>query len=182
MRLRQVATVLLATLVLAGHRAAAQSSPGGWQLKTQDAQSTTSVTLTLVAATQVKGWLRSARPVLTIQCRGGTAAAYVETGVALEVTQVDQQVVRVRWDTTEFHSERWREVGNWTISPHHPTDLVARLLHAKRFTLEFTPFSGLPALADFAVQGLAQYSQPLATYCGIREAAESATRDGGEKN
>ncbi len=178
MRLRQGVMVLLTAFVPAGCGAAAQTLSEGWQLKSDGARSATSMILTLAAQEKINGWLQSGWPVLTIQCRGGTAAAYVETGVALEVTQVDQQVVRIRLDDSDFHTQRWREVGNWTISPRHPEDLVAKLLHSKRFLLEFTPFSGAPVLADFAVQGLAKYSQALATYCGIREPAKSATHDG----
>jgi len=177
MRLRLIAKLLLVTCILAGRGVVAQSSTDSWQLKMSDAQSPNSLTLTLSAQQEVKGWLRSGRPVLTIQCSAGTAAAYVETAVALEVTQVDQQVIRVRFDDSDFRSERWREVGNWTISPRRPAQLIAQLLHSQRFLLEFTPFSSAPAQAVFAVQGLDHYSRPLATYCGIGEPAKDLLRE-----
>lgn len=177
MRLRLIAKLLLVTCILVGHDAAAQSPTNNWQLKTSDAQSPNSLTLTLLAQQEVKGWLRSGRPVLTIQCSGGTAAAYVETGVALEVTQVDQQVIRVRFDDSDFHSERWREVGNWTIAPRRPTRLIAQLLHSQRFLLEFIPFNSAPAQAVFPVEGLDHYSRTLASYCGVGEPVKDILRE-----
>ena len=177
MRLRVFARLLLVTCIPAAHGTAAQSSTNSWQLKTPDAESPNSLTLTLLAQQEVKGWLRSGRPVLTIQCSGGTVAAYVETGVALEVTQVDQQVVRARFDDADFRSERWQEVGNWTIAPHRPARLIAQLLHSQRFLLEFTPFSSGPAQAVFAVEGLDHHSRRLATYCGIGEPAKDILRE-----
>jgi len=177
MRSSRIAKLLLLTGALASNGVEAQTSTISWQRKISGAQSPDALTLTLLAQQDVKGWLRSGRPVLTIQCSNGTAAAYVETGVALEVTQVDQQVVRVRFDDSDFRSERWREVGNWTIAPRRPTQLIAQLLRSQRFSLELTPFNSAPAQAVFAVQGLDQYSRPLATYCGLGEPVNDSSRE-----
>jgi len=175
MRCKPIAALLLATCALAGRGIATESTPSQWQLESKDAPSSTALTLTLQAQSEVKGWMRSGRPLLTIQCSAGTAAAYVETGVALEVTQVDQQVVRVRIDDSEFHSERWREVGNWTISSRHANRLIEQLLRARSFTLEFAPFNSPPTHAVFAVRGLEQYAEPLATSCGVRGPAKNVS-------
>jgi len=176
MRWQSIATRMLATCALLGRGIAAEPASSQWQLESKDAAPPAALTLTLRAQTEVKGWMRSGRPLLTIQCRQGTAAAYVETGVALEVTQVDQQVVRVRLDNSEFRSERWREVGNWTISARHADRLIEQLLRARSFTLEFTPFSSTPVQADFAVQGLEQYGEQLATFCGVRTPAKNVSK------
>lgn len=171
---QHIVAVIFASCLLTVRGVATELSPDQWQFDAKDVHPATSVRLTLRAQHEVKGWLSSGRPVLTIQCKSGTAASYVEAGVALEVTQVDQQVVRVRFDDLEFHPERWREVGNWTISSRHPDRLIEQLLRSQRFTLEFTPFGSAPVQADFAVQGLAQFSAPLATACGTHAPGKGA--------
>jgi hypothetical protein len=177
MGIQRSAAVLVACCVLAGRAVADEASSSGWRLEFEASPAPASLTLKLRARQDVRGWMSSGRPVLTIQCSGGKAAVYVEAAVALEVTQVDQQIVRVRFDDAGFLSEHWREVGNATISSRHPVRLIGQLLRSRGFSLEFTPFGGAPSQVDFAVQGLAEYLQRLAMACGVRGQADHAFRE-----
>jgi len=166
MKWRRIVVGIAASCALDARATPVDPTSNQWRLESKEEPSSAKLTLTLPAQQKVKGWLTTGRPILTIQCRGGSLAVYVETGVALEVTQVDQQIVRVRFDDSEFRSERWREVGNWTVSSRHPDRLLGQLLQARRFVLEFAPFSSEPVQADFAVQGLTEYAGLLARSCG----------------
>ena len=166
--------MIAASCALDARGTAIEPASNQWRLESKDELSSAKLTLTLPAQQKVKGWLTSGRPLLTVRCDRGSLAVYVETGVALEVTQVDQQIVRVRFDDAEFRPERWREVGNWTVSSRHPEQLLGQLLRARRFVLEFAPFSSEPVQADFAVQGLTQYAELLARSCGTELPAKSS--------
>jgi len=179
-QLRRISVMAVACGMVAARGAATESAPVGSRPGSEDWQPPASLTLTLRAQRDVKGWLAAGRPVLTIPCRSGQPGVYVATGVPLEVTQVDQQVVRLRFDDSEFRPERWHEVGNWTISSRHPARLIAELLRSRRLMLEFTPFGSDPAQADFAVDGLAAYTGPLALTCGAPEPAAGTSRKDGK--
>ncbi len=144
---------------------AASAPPSGWHLVTPGAGAATSVTLTLQAQNEVKGWQKAAVPALTIQCDKGQAAVYVETGLPLEVTMVDKQIVRVRLDDNDFVSQRWREVNNAVVSPRDAAAMIAQLARSRKFVLEFTPFSSPPVQAAFAVEGLSDFLPLLEEAC-----------------
>ena len=139
--------------------------PSKWQILPAQPSIEEPLTLSLKAEKAVKGWMSTSIPVLTIQCAKGSAAVYVETGMALEVTMVDQQIVRLQLDGNKPFPQRWREVTNATVSARDATALVKQLTQSQKFIFEFTPFNGTPTQAEFSVTGLSAYLPKLAKAC-----------------
>jgi hypothetical protein len=138
---------------------------GKWMVSSAPSGAGESLTLSLKAEKEVKGWMKSYVPILTIQCNQGKASVYIEAGMPLEVTQVDQQVVHVQFDGNKLITQRWREVTNATMSARDATALIKQLAQSQKFIFEFTPFGSKPAQAEFAVAGLAAYLPQLAGAC-----------------
>ncbi|MDD5274286.1 MAG: type VI secretion system-associated protein TagO [Methylovulum sp.] len=138
---------------------------GKWQILPTPSAEGESLTLSLKAEKAVKGWMKTSVPILTIQCKKGSAAIYVETGMALEVTVVDQQIVHLQIDGNKPFTQRWREVTNATISARDATPLIKQLAQSQKLTFEFTPFSSSPIQTEFAVAGLSAYLPQLAKAC-----------------
>jgi len=158
---------VLSALLLAACCAVDAASPPsiGWHVVDPGVGVEQNVTLSLNALREVKGWQKTAVPALTIQCNSGKAAVYVETGLPLEVTMVDKQIVRVRFDDDDFVTQRWREVNNSAVSPREAASVIAELARSRRFVLEFIPFSSPPVQAEFAVEGLSDYLPLLEAKC-----------------
>ncbi len=147
---------------------AAEATPqsfGKWQALPAPSAGEESLTLSLKAEKAVKGWMKTSVPILTIQCVKGKAAIYIETGMALEVTVVDQQIVHLQLDGNKPFTQRWREVTNATVSARDTTTLIKQLAQSQKFIFEFTPFGSAPAQAEFAVAGLSAYLPQLAKAC-----------------
>lgn len=136
-----------------------------WQVSPAPSASEESLTLSLKAEKAVKGWMKASVPVLTIQCMKRKAALYVETGMALEVTVVDQQIVHLQLDGNKPFTQRWREITNATVSARDATTLIKQLAQSQKFIFEFTPFGSAPAQAEFSVAGLSAYLPQLAKAC-----------------
>ena len=145
----------------------APPSPGKWQVLTTPSAREDSLTLSLKAEKAVTGWMKTSVPTLTIQCSKGKAALYIETEMALEVTVVDQQIVRVQLDGNAPITQRWREVTNATVSAstRDATSLIKQFAQSPKFMFEFTSFNGAPVQAEFAVSGLNAYSPLLNRTC-----------------
>ena len=147
---------------------AAETAPlssGKWQASPALPGGEESLVLSLKAEKAVKGWMKTSVPALTIQCVNGKAALYVETGMALEVTVVDQQIVQLRLDGNKPFTQRWREITNATVSARDAAALIKQLAQSQKFIFEFTPFGSAPAQAEFAVAGLSAYLPQLAKAC-----------------
>ncbi|MBI5436818.1 MAG: hypothetical protein HY937_06915 [Nitrosomonadales bacterium] len=165
---RPVIGFTLLLLCVCAAPVAAEAAPQSsikWQVSPAPSAGEESLTLSLKAEKAVKGWMKTSVPVLTIQCVKGGAALYVETGMALEVTVVDQQIVQLRLDGSKPFTQRWREVTNATVSARDATTLIKQLAQSQKFIFEFTPFGSAPAQAEFAVAGLSAYLPQLAKAC-----------------
>jgi len=125
------------------------------------------MTLSLKAEKPVKGWMKTSVPTMTIQCGKGKAALYIETEMALEVTMIDQQVVRIQLDDNKPIPQRWREATNAMVSAtaRDATALIKQFTQSQKFIFEFTPFNVAPVQAEFAVAGLSAYLPQLAKAC-----------------
>ena len=143
----------------------APQSPGRWQISSILPAGEGGLTLSLKAEKEVKGWMKTSIPVLTIQCVKGKASVYVETGMGLEVTMVDQQIVRLQLDGSKPFAQRWREITNATISAREAAALIKQLVQSQKLIFEFTPFNSAPAQAEFAVAGLSAYLPQIANAC-----------------
>ena len=143
----------------------APPSPGKWQIAPSAGEE--SLALSLKAEKPVKGWMKIFVPTLTIQCDKGKAALSIETGMGLEVTMVDQQIVHVQIDDNKPTTQRWREVTNTTVfaTTRDATALIKQFTQSQKFLFEFTPFNSAPAQAEFAVTGLSAYSLQLNRTC-----------------
>lgn len=139
--------------------------PGKWQIVAPENADT--LTLSLRAENEVKGWMKSHTPVLTIQCIKGSPTVYIETGMPLEVTQVDKQHIRIGLDDNKPYPQRWREKGNSTVfaNPRDSETLIKQLLQTRKFVFEFIPFSSPRSKAEFTVAGLAAYSPRITKLC-----------------
>ena len=146
--------------------AATPQSFGKWQVLPAPSGEQ-SLAASLKADKAVKGWMKSSVPTLTIQCSKKKATVYIETGMALEVTMVDRQIVHVRFDDNKPITQRWQEITNATVaaSARDSTTLVKQLAQSQKFMFEFTPFSSAPVQAEFDVAGLAAYLPQLARAC-----------------
>ena len=143
----------------------APQSFGKWQISPALSAGEESLALSLKAEKAINGWMKTSVPVLTIQCNKGGAALYVETGMALEITVVDQQIVHLQLDGSKPIPQRWREVTNATVSARDAATLIKQLAQSQRLIFEFTPFSSAPAQAEFAVAGLSAYLPQLSRAC-----------------
>ena len=157
--------LLLCACVASVAAEAAPQSFGKWQVSPVSSAGEESLTLSLKAEKAVEGWMKTFVPVLTIQCTKGNSALYVETGMGLEVTMVDKQVVRLQFDNDKPFPHSWREITNATVSARDATVLIKKLVQAQKFIFEFTPFNAAPAQAEFAVVGLSAYLPQLAKVC-----------------
>lgn len=126
-----------------------------------------SLSLSLKAEKEVKGWMKSAVPTLTVQCGKKKAAVYVETWLPLEVTQVDKQIVRIQLDNGRPIPQRWQEITNASMgaSARDSMLLVRQFTQSKKFVLEFTPFNSPPVRAEFDVTGLEALMPQLTRTC-----------------
>ena len=157
-------TFLLLSICAASIAAEAAPQPASkWQVTSPAGEE--SLTLSLKAEKAVEGWMKTFVPILTIQCTKGNSALYVETGMGLEVTMVDKQVVHLQFDNNKPFPHSWREITNATVSARDATVLIKRLVQSQKFIFEFTPFNAAPAQAEFAVAGLSAYSPQLAKVC-----------------
>lgn len=138
---------------------------GKWLVAPASSKGDESLTLSLKAEKEVEGWMKSYVPILTIQCNRGKADVYIETGLALEVTPVDQHTVRVQFDGNKLITQRWREVANATMSVRDATALIKQLSQSRKFIFEFTPYGIAPVQTEFAVAGLSAYLPQLARAC-----------------
>lgn len=140
--------------------------PGKWQVLASP-PGEESLSLSLKAEKEVKGWMKSATPTLTVQCSKKKAAVYVETWLPLEITQVDKQIVRVQFDNGRPSPQRWQELTNAAMgaSAKDSLLLVRQFTQAKRFVLEFTPFNSPPVHAEFDITGLEALMPQLARIC-----------------
>jgi len=153
----------MSTAAFAANDTSQQS--GKWLVSPAPSKGDESLTLSLKAEKEVKGWMKYYVPVMTIQCNQGKAAVYIETGMPLEVTVVDQQIVRVQFDGNKPIGQRWREVTNATMSARDATAIIKQLAQSQKFIFEFTPFGTKPVQAEFAVAGLSAYLPQLAGAC-----------------
>ncbi|MDD5299813.1 MAG: hypothetical protein PHD65_04875 [Gallionella sp.] len=144
---------------------AAPQPPAKWQLVPASSASGDALTLSLKAEKAVDGWMKSAVPVLTIQCEKGKASLYVEAGMALEVTVVDKQLVRLQFDNDKSFPQSWREVTNSTLSARDAAPLIQHLARSQKFIFEFIPFTSPSVKAEFDVAGLSAYSPQLDKAC-----------------
>jgi hypothetical protein len=126
-----------------------------------------SLSLSLKAEKEVKGWMKSAVPTLTVQCGKKKAAVYVETWLPLEITQVDKQIVRIQFDDGRPSPQRWQEITNAAMgaSARDSMLLVRQFIQSKKFVLEFTPFNSPPVRAEFDITGLEALMPQLARTC-----------------
>lgn len=144
---------------------AASQHAGKWVKLPPPSTGGESLALSLKAEKEVKGWMKTYVPTLTIQCTQGKAEAYIEAGMALEVTQTDQQVVRAQFDGGKMMPQRWREVTNTTMSARDAAGLIKQLTQSQKFIFEFIPFGSKAVQAEFAVAGLSAYLPQLAGAC-----------------
>ncbi|MGA7748846.1 MAG: hypothetical protein WCA63_01735 [Gallionella sp.] len=144
---------------------AALQSSNKWQLLPAPSAGDVSLTLSLKAEKAVEGWMTTSVPLLTIHCEKGKSAIYVETGMALEVTMVDKQFVRLQFDNKKLFAQNWREVTNATVSARDASTLIRQLVQSQKFIFEFTPFSSSPVQAEFTVVGLSAYLPQLTKAC-----------------
>ena len=149
---------------------AAQAAPqplGKWQVLPAPSTGEASLALSLKAEKAVTGWMKKSVPTLTIQCDKGKSSVYIETGIGLEVTMVDQQIVHIQLDDNKPVTQRWREVTNATVSAssRDATALIKRLAQSQKFLFEFTPFNSAPTQVEFAVTGLSAYSAQIDRMC-----------------
>lgn len=163
-----VKTFLLLYACIASIAAEAAPQPSGkWQILPTPSTDEGAMALSLKAEKLVTGWMKTSVPVLTIECSKGKPAVYIETGMGLEVTMVDQQIVHLQLDDNKPITQRWREVTNATISAstRDSTALIRQLTQSQKFLFKFTPFNSAPAQAEFAVNGLSTYSPQLGRAC-----------------
>lgn len=144
---------------------AAPQSSSKWQVSPMSSAGEESLTLSLKAEKAVEGWMKTSIPVLTIQCVKGKAALYVETGMALEVTVVDKQLVHLQLDDSKPFNQSWREVTNATVSARDATTLIKQIAQSQKLIFEFSPFGSAPVQTEFAVAGLSAYLPQLAKAC-----------------
>ena len=147
---------------------AAEAAPqpvGKWQIAPSTGEE--SLTLSLNAENPVKGWMKTYVPTLTLQCDKGKAALYIEVGMGLEVTMVDQQIVHIQIDGNKPITQRWREVTNTTVyaTTRDATALIKQFTQSQKFLFEFIPFNSAPAQAEFAVTGLSAYLPQINRTC-----------------
>lgn len=163
-----VKTILLLYIFAASMAAEATPQPSGkWQILASPSTPEESIALSLKAEKPVAGWMKMSIPTLVIECNKGKPAVYVDTGIALEVTQVDQQIVRIQLDDNKPTPQRWREVANAAVSAstRDATALIKQLTQSRRLLFTFNPFNSAAAQAEFAVNGLSAYSPQLDRTC-----------------
>lgn len=146
---------------------AAPQASGKWQILPAPSTHEGAMTLSLKAENPVAGWMKTSVPILTIQCESGKPTVYIETGMGLEVTMVDRQIVHIQFDGNKPITQRWHEVTNATVSAstRDSTTLVRQLTQSQKFLFKFTPFNSAPAQAEFVVSGLSAYSPQLDRAC-----------------
>lgn len=149
---------------------AAEATPqpdGKWQILAAPSTPEESIALSLKAEKPVAVWMKTAIPTLVIECNKGKPAIYVDTGVALEVTQVDQQIVRIQLDGNKPTPQRWREVANAAVSAstRDATALIKQLTQSRKLLFTFNPFNSPATQVEFAVNGLSAYSSQLDRAC-----------------
>ena len=151
---------------VAPHAVASSQPSGKWQ-SAPASSGDTSLSLTLKAEKEVKGWMKSATPTLTVQCSKKKPAIYVETWLPLEITQVDKQIVRVQFDNGKPTPQRWQEITNAAMgaSVQDSLMLLKQFTRSKKFVFEFPPFNSPPAQAEFDLAGLDAYLPQLARLC-----------------
>lgn len=159
------AFVLLCAASIAQAADTAPPQAGKWVKAPSQSKGSDSLSLSLTAEKPVKGWMKTYVPVLTIQCSQGKADVYLQVGMGLEVTTIDQQIVRVRFDDGKMTTQRWREATNETITARDGVGVIRQLAQSQKFMLEFTPFGSPPAQAEFVVSGLSAYMPQMAGAC-----------------
>lgn len=131
--------------------------------------STGAIRLTLAADAPVRGWTRSALPVLVVRCDRGVSGIVLLAGLPFEVEKKDTRSVSVQFD------DEPATIGQWTISQDRQVATAAAkdarmllppLLAADRLTLAFVPLRSEPVEARFSVRGLRAIWQEESVACG----------------
>jgi hypothetical protein len=124
----------------------------------------------LDASSDVRVWMSSERPRLTVRCLSGITDVFVSMGSAASIEREDGiHTVRVQMDNDPEIVERWSgsESSRELFSPNGQA-LVRSLARARRMRFGFTPFHAAAVTAEFPVQGFEQLVGLVAGTCGWR--------------
>jgi len=125
---------------------------------------TDNVTLHLKSASPIEDQLGLTQiwPVLVISCRENKTALYINWARFVETGGVDgTTTVRFRIDQTKAQTASWNistnfeATGLWSGGRSIP--LIRRLINAKQFIVETTPYGSNTVTAKFNIEGLDGY-------------------------
>lgn len=136
--------------------------------RTRDGSRT--IAFELDASSDVRVWMSSERPRLTVRCLSGVTDVFISTGSPASIEREDGiHSVHVQMDSDPETVERWMgsESSRELFSPDGRA-LARRLARARRMRFGFTPFHAEPVTAEFPVQGFDQLVGLVAGTCGWR--------------
>jgi hypothetical protein len=144
---------------------ATDTAPGTWRV--DEAKSGMDDALTTVISLRDDRAFEAEPVVLALRCSGGRTELYVRTGVvkstydALGGTQV-----RYRFDDGKPVSARWKEAENHqAIFAPNSIELARQIAAAKRWRLEYRPFSAGPRVASFRTGALSAALPNVTKHC-----------------
>jgi len=142
----------------------AKQAPSHWRVSLKKSEMDGVVTTTLVADSSNF----SGAGGLAIRCGGNKAEVYVALGDYVQPELGGGHSARIKFDSEEPISEDWYEsTDSKGLFSHYPLPLLHRLLTAKKFLFEFTPFEASKHVLSFDLTGLSRALTPaILKSCG----------------
>jgi type VI secretion system protein VasI len=149
------------------------TSVGQWIVseESSDMDDSKSVTLSLAAENEVRGWLATERPHLVIRCEENKTEVYVRTGMAAqpEYGRYSEARVEIRMDSGSVRKQWWSEAtNNEALFAPQPVALAKQLAAARQFRFRFSAFNAGLRTATFDLTGLSEVLPKVSSECGWR--------------
>ncbi len=105
---------------------------------------------------------------MVIRCQENKTEVYVVTGTTASVEYAtDSHTVRLRFDDEKPITQHWSEsTDSKALFAPNAILLAKQLSDHNKFTFEFTPFQGNPAIAVFELDGISKHIGKVEKACG----------------
>lgn len=128
--------------------------------------------VSVVADSDITGWLEIYRPWLFFRCMEGKTSAFIVTGMQAHADRIGYGVtsytnVTLRIDKLPaFEEEMSESTDGKALFFKNPKVLTRTLFGHKKLLFRFTPFNASPTMTTFRITGLQDVINPLREACG----------------
>jgi hypothetical protein len=121
----------------------------------------------LRAENEVKGWMVSYAPVLSVRCKERKIELIIDIGMPANVEYGGGHTVRIKLDDAAPIKQKWSESTN-NKALFCESDIVGlskKIAQSQTLKFEFVPFNGSPQVVQFDVRGFRQHLDKILETC-----------------